>query len=64
MNVWRFLPLEVNNGFWNMALDEAILKMVTEGKSPNSLRFYKDWKTLGKERFGSEFSSPPQLLRY
>lgn len=43
MNVWRFLPLEVNAGSWNMALDEAILELVTEGKSPNTLRFYK-WK--------------------
>ena len=43
MNVWRFLPLEVKNGFWNMGLDEAILKMTIEKKSPNTLRFYK-WK--------------------
>ncbi len=43
MNVWRFLPLEVKNGFWNMSLDEAILKMAIEKKSPNTLRFYK-WK--------------------
>lgn len=43
MNVWRFLPLEVNNGFWNMALDEAILKMAIEKKSLNTLRLYK-WK--------------------
>jgi len=43
MDVWRFLPLEVKNGFWNMALDEAILKMAIERKSPNTLRFYK-WK--------------------
>ena len=43
MNVWRFLPLEVKNGFWNMALDESILKMAIEKKSPNTLRFYK-WK--------------------
>ncbi|UCC18743.1 MAG: lipoate--protein ligase family protein [Promethearchaeota archaeon] len=41
MNVWRFLPLDVRNGFWNMALDESILKMVIEKKSPNTLRFYK-----------------------
>ena len=41
MNVWRFLPLEVKNGFWNMALDEAILKMAIKQKSPNTLRFYK-----------------------
>ncbi|MFX0034929.1 MAG: biotin/lipoate A/B protein ligase family protein [Candidatus Hermodarchaeota archaeon] len=43
MNIWRFLPLEVRNGYWNMALDEAILRMAIEGKSPNTLRFYK-WK--------------------
>ncbi|MFX0038211.1 MAG: biotin/lipoate A/B protein ligase family protein [Promethearchaeota archaeon] len=43
MNIWRFLPLEINNGFWNMALDEAILRMTIEGKSPSTLRFYK-WK--------------------
>ncbi|MHA2007727.1 MAG: lipoate--protein ligase family protein [Promethearchaeota archaeon] len=43
MNSWRNLPLEVRNGFWNMALDEAILRMVIEKKSPYSLRFYK-WK--------------------
>jgi lipoate-protein ligase A len=43
MKTWRFLPLEVNNGYWNMALDEAILRMVIKGNSPNTLRFYK-WK--------------------
>ncbi len=41
MNIWRFLPLEVNNGYWNMALDEAILQRVIERKSPSTLRFYK-----------------------
>ncbi|MFX1364315.1 MAG: biotin/lipoate A/B protein ligase family protein [Promethearchaeota archaeon] len=41
MNTWRFIPLTVKNGFWNMALDEAILTAVIEGKSPNTLRFYK-----------------------
>ena len=43
MKAWRFLPLEVNNGFWNMALDEAILQCIIDKKSPNTLRFYK-WK--------------------
>jgi lipoate-protein ligase A len=43
MNMWRYLPLEVNNGFWNMGLDEAILKMAIEKKSLNTLRLYK-WK--------------------
>ncbi|MHA1489391.1 MAG: lipoate--protein ligase family protein [Promethearchaeota archaeon] len=43
MNEWRFLPLEIRNGYWNMALDEAILKAVIEKKLPNTLRFFK-WK--------------------
>ncbi|MFW9999968.1 MAG: biotin/lipoate A/B protein ligase family protein [Candidatus Hodarchaeota archaeon] len=43
MNKWRYLPLEVRNGFCNMALDEAILRMTIEKKSLNTLRFYK-WK--------------------
>lgn len=41
METWRFLPLETRNGYWNMALDEAILKAVIEKKSPNTLRFFK-----------------------
>jgi lipoate-protein ligase A len=41
MKAWRFLPLVIKNGFWNMALDEAILTSVIEKKSPNTLRFYK-----------------------
>jgi lipoate-protein ligase A len=41
MEKWRFLPLEVRDGYWNMALDEAILKTVIERKSENTLRFYK-----------------------
>ncbi|MFX0023073.1 MAG: biotin/lipoate A/B protein ligase family protein [Candidatus Hermodarchaeota archaeon] len=53
MKKWRFLPLEVNNGYWNMALDEAILRMVIERKSPNTLRFYK-WRpstaSIGKNQ--------------
>ncbi|MFX1315075.1 MAG: biotin/lipoate A/B protein ligase family protein [Promethearchaeota archaeon] len=41
METWRFLPLEIKDGLWNMALDEAILKAVIERKSPNTLRFYR-----------------------
>ena len=41
MKPWRFLPIDTKNGFWNMALDEAILTSVIEKKSPNTLRFYK-----------------------
>jgi lipoate-protein ligase A len=38
---WRFLPLETRNGFWNMALDEAILESVINKESPNTVRFFK-----------------------
>lgn len=41
MEEWRFIQLDVRNGFWNMALDEAILNAVIEKKSPNTIRFYK-----------------------
>lgn len=41
--VWRFLSLEIRNGYWNMALDEAILEGVIEKTSPYSIRLYK-WK--------------------
>ena len=41
MNSWRFIPLETHNGYWNMALDEAILQSVIDKKSPNTIRFYK-----------------------
>ena len=41
MKAWRFLPLETRNGYWNMALDEAILNAVIEKKSLNTLRFFK-----------------------
>ena len=43
MDTWRYIPLEVKNGFYNMALDEAILRMAIEKKSLSTLRFYK-WK--------------------
>ena len=43
METWRYLPIETRNGYWNMALDEAILKTVIEKRSPNTLRFFK-WK--------------------
>ncbi len=41
MKNWRFLPLEIRNGYWNMALDEAVLQAVIENKSLNTLRFFK-----------------------
>ncbi|MFX1395097.1 MAG: biotin/lipoate A/B protein ligase family protein [Promethearchaeota archaeon] len=41
MKAWRFIPLENKDGFWNMALDEAILEAVIKKISPYTLRFYK-----------------------
>ncbi|MBY9020195.1 MAG: lipoate--protein ligase family protein [Candidatus Lokiarchaeota archaeon] len=41
MKEWRVLPLETRNGYWNMALDEAILNAAIEKKIPNTLRFFK-----------------------
>jgi len=41
MDKWRFISLDVRDGFWNMALDEAVLNTVIEKKSPNTVRFYK-----------------------
>jgi lipoate-protein ligase A len=38
---WRLIPLETNNGFKNMALDEAILNQTIKGESSNTIRFYK-----------------------
>lgn len=53
MKTWRYLPLEVKDGYWNMALDEAILKAVIENKSPSTLRFFK-WNpstaTIGRNQ--------------
>ncbi|MFX1487821.1 MAG: biotin/lipoate A/B protein ligase family protein, partial [Promethearchaeota archaeon] len=43
MKMWRYIPIEVGTGFWNMALDEALLELAIDKKSPNTLRFYK-WK--------------------
>ena len=36
---WRFLPLETRDGYWNMALDEAILNAAIEKKIPYTLDF-------------------------
>jgi lipoate-protein ligase A len=46
----RFLDMKVNNAYTNMAVDEALTKARGEGKSADTLRFYR-WKpsavTLG-----------------
>ena len=41
MKEWRLISLDIRDGYWNMALDEAILEAVINQKSPNTLRFYK-----------------------
>jgi len=41
MNKWRLLPLTMNDASMNMAIDEAICRLNAEGKSPNTLRFYR-----------------------
>lgn len=41
MDTWRLLPLETNNAFMNMAIDEAILTARIAGQVPNTLRFYR-----------------------
>jgi lipoate-protein ligase A len=53
MKIWRYIPLETNNGYRNMALDEAILRAVILKKSPFTFRFYK-WEpstaTIGRNQ--------------
>ena len=41
MDTWRLLPLQTNNAFMNMAIDEAILTARIADKVPNTLRFYR-----------------------
>ena len=54
MDTWRLLPLETNNAFINMAIDEAILTARMKGESSNTLRFYR-WQpsavSIGKNQF-------------
>lgn len=37
---WRIIPLQTNNAFMNMALDEAVCESVSSGKSAPTIRFY------------------------
>ncbi|MFX0066171.1 MAG: biotin/lipoate A/B protein ligase family protein [Candidatus Hermodarchaeota archaeon] len=37
---WRLVPFETNDAYWNMALDEAILRARNEGLVPSTVRFY------------------------
>ncbi len=38
---WRLIPFSTMNAYWNMAIDEAILESREEGKTANTLRFYR-----------------------
>ena len=38
--VWRLLKTGAHGGATNMAIDEAILTAVSEGRSPPTIRFY------------------------
>ena len=53
MQTWRLLPLETNDAFMNMAIDEAILTARIADKVPNTLRFYR-WQpsavSIGKNQ--------------
>lgn len=43
MKEWRLLPLNVDDAFTNMAIDEAVCWLNARGKAPNTVRFYR-WK--------------------
>ncbi len=43
MQTWRLLPLETEDAFMNMAIDEAVLRTRAANSVPNTLRFYR-WK--------------------
>src|SRR5208283_3711959 len=53
MDTWRLLPLQTDNAFVNMAIDEAILTARIAGQVPNTLRFYR-WQpsavSIGKNQ--------------
>ncbi len=38
---WRLLPLRIDDAFTSMAIDEALLRLNAEGKSPNTVRFWR-----------------------
>jgi len=38
---WRLLPMRIDDASMSMAMDEALLKLNSEGKSPNTVRFWR-----------------------
>ncbi len=41
MAEWVLLPLRTDDAFASMAIDEALLMLNSEGKSPNTIRFWR-----------------------
>ncbi len=41
MEKWRLIPAGIYNAYMNMAIDEAIFRARIEGKSLNTIRFYR-----------------------
>ncbi len=41
MQEWRLLPMRIDDAFMSMAIDEALLKLNAEGKSQNTVRFWR-----------------------
>jgi lipoate-protein ligase A len=46
MEKWRLLNLEFKDPILNMAIEESILLAVNEGVSPNTIRFWKNIKSV------------------
>jgi len=38
---WRMLPMRIDDAFMSMAIDETLLKLNAEGKTPNTVRFWR-----------------------
>jgi lipoate-protein ligase A len=51
MERWRLLNLEFNDPYLNMAIEESILLAVNEGLSPNTIRFWRNAKSVVIGRF-------------
>ncbi|MHA1264253.1 MAG: lipoate--protein ligase family protein [Candidatus Helarchaeota archaeon] len=41
MTTWRLIDLEIHNGYYNMAIDEAILEARIADEVPNTFRLYR-----------------------
>ncbi|MBS7646478.1 MAG: biotin/lipoate A/B protein ligase family protein [Candidatus Bathyarchaeia archaeon] len=46
MEEWRILYSESNDPYLNMAIEEAILTAVNEGKSPSTVRFWRNSRSV------------------